>query len=578
MTLSNWQFRAIFASALNDMPRGRPRELPSTLPRLGPQVSLDPALADVNIQSRQVIVGRQLNQKRLEKQAQVARARARQRAKRQIEQLTMACRHAQLAAEKTLRRYEEAAAQKEAQVRRLNQLRVAVEAGDEVELTNSEVTQLRKFAGFGTKKPRLSAVDHQVILQLAGTETNAAIAARIGVAPSTVLRHLKNRPPASEKRGRKPRLTPEMLSAAARFQFICNTACLRRTGAFLRLAFGVSVCPRTISRHLKGVAGFRLGDFRRFPRDRNADHAIQARFDYATAMVNKFGQNTLYEAIYFDEMKLTRTTKRKAWSIAGWIPTVTDEFYSENPEHISLLYAASPAFGTLYFEVIEGSVTGETCLEFLQGMVASYVRKFPSDRKRAFIMDNAKIHHRGIVTAYLYGEVVSQRIGLEFLPIYSPFLNPLEETFALIKTRLWRERSNATVTGESKAMLKRDLSNQVLAITEHDVRQYYFHVEHFLKFATERTPVFTQQLYESSHSGDEMGLCPMLPETVEALLDSYLPHTYEEFTPEMNDSIERAFGCQRLTMDAVDALLPRSSDDSELAGGDDFNSEREFQF
>ncbi|DAZ95746.1 TPA: hypothetical protein N0F65_006394 [Lagenidium giganteum] len=38
-----------------------------------------------------------------------------------------------------------------------------------------------------------------------------------------------------------------------------------------------------------------------------------------------------------------------------------------------------------------------------------------------------------------------------------------------------------------------------------------------------RTPVFTQQLYESSLIGDEAGLCPLLPNTVELLLGTDLP-------------------------------------------------------
>ncbi|KAG6951068.1 hypothetical protein JG687_00013840 [Phytophthora cactorum] len=154
-------------------------------------------------------------------------------------------------------------------------------------------------------------------------------------------------------------------------------------------------------------------------------------------MPTKFGQNTLYEAIYFGEMKLSRCTKRKAWSIRGRIPTVPDEPYSTNPGHITLIYAASPSFWTLYFENVEGSVTGETCLEFMKEMMAIYTRKGFASRKRASIMDNASMHHRDPVNDYMNGNVVREKIGLEFLPIYSPFLNPLEEIFGLLKARSW---------------------------------------------------------------------------------------------------------------------------------------------
>lgn len=66
--------------------------------------------------------------------------------------------------------------------------------------------------------------------------------------------------------------------------------------------------------------------------------------------------------------------------------------------------------------------------------------------------------------------------------------------------------------------------------------------------------MFTQQLYEDTHIGDEAGLCPLLPASVEALLSSYLPHIYDEFTAEMCNEIERTYGCRRLTLADVQRI------------------------
>ncbi|KAG6943644.1 hypothetical protein JG688_00017506 [Phytophthora aleatoria] len=135
-------------------------------------------------------------------------------------------------------------------------------------------------------------------------------------------------------------------------------------------------------------------------------------------MPQKFTQNMLYNAIYFNEMKLSRCTKRNVWSIKGWIPTVPDEPYSTNPELITLMYAASQSFGTLYFEIVEGSVPGETCLIFIKEMMPAYMRKGLASRNRAFIMDNAPIHHhRGPVNDYMRGIVVAETIGLDYLEL-----------------------------------------------------------------------------------------------------------------------------------------------------------------
>ncbi|GMF59680.1 unnamed protein product [Phytophthora fragariaefolia] len=168
-------------------------------------------------------------------------------------------------------------------------------------------------------------------------------------------------------------------------------------------------------------------------------------------------------------------------------------------------------------------------------------------------MDNASIHHRDLARYYMMGSFVAEKIGLEFLPIYSPFLNP----FGLLKSRLWRSRLNASVTDESKSMLKRNLTDQVMRITNDDGRQYYFHVEHFLKYAEDRSPVFTQQLHEASHSGDKTGLYPMPPERIDHLLDSYLPDRYTEFTPEDQADVEQSYGFKRPTMTMIDEMVVR---------------------
>ncbi|RLN90496.1 hypothetical protein BBJ28_00004152 [Nothophytophthora sp. Chile5] len=547
------------------MARGRPRELP---PRLDPAVAVDAEREHVQPQPRPAVLAAARHDRRVAKQQQVVRDQARMRGRRQSEQLAMAYEHAQLAVEKTLRRYEREAAKKKEELQRLRQLRVAVEMGEECALSDAELRRLRDVAGLGTKKPRLSKSDERVIQELGGSETQRDIANRVGASQSTVSRHLRashaaNRTQQTTRHGRKPKLTKQMLIAAARFQFLFGTTSSKHTAAFVQLAFGVSVSVKTIRRHLKGVAGFRLGDFRRFPRDRNSDLAISQRADYAETMANKYGQNSLYEAIYYDELKLTRKTTRHAWSIGGWTPSVPDEFDTDSPQQITLMYAASPSFGLVYYEIVEGVVTSDTVMNFMVAMVTAYTRNATRTSVRAFITDHARIRHTDDVTEYFHGEFVSQLFRLEFLPIHSPFLNPLEEVFGLIKARIWRRRSNDNVKDESKAMLKRSLVEQVSAITVHDVRQCYSHVERFINYARDRTPVCTQHLYESTHSGDELELCPMLPETVETLLASYVPNTFEEFTPEANALVERAFGCPRLTMDVINSIMYSRSDENE---------------
>lgn len=119
-----------------------------------------------------------------------------------------------------------------------------------------------------------------------------------------------------------------MINAAARFMFLCIGATIAVAAKFLKVAFNVSVTSRTLSKHLRDRAGFRLGDFKSFNVKRNATETIEMRFQYVSRLESDeyrriFGPNPLYDAVYFDEMPLTRVSNRKVWSVRGWVPSLS---------------------------------------------------------------------------------------------------------------------------------------------------------------------------------------------------------------------------------------------------------------
>lgn len=77
-------------------------------------------------------------------------------------------------------------------------------------------------------------------------------------------------------------------------------------------------------------------------------------------MPTKDGQNTLYEAIYYDETKLTRQTNRKAWSIADGY-----QLHQTSSTRIAT-GAASPTFEVRHFKTVEGRIITETILDFIK--------------------------------------------------------------------------------------------------------------------------------------------------------------------------------------------------------------------
>ncbi|OQR95832.1 hypothetical protein THRCLA_22066 [Thraustotheca clavata] len=84
----------------------------------------------------------------------------------------------------------------------------------------------------------------------------------------------------------------------------------------------------------------------------------------------------------------SRMTKKCAWFIFGWIPTVPNEFACENAEHITLLYWASPQLGTIKWSIVEGSVDATVIRAFLEDVIVVCKSQCHGDNVCAYILDN----------------------------------------------------------------------------------------------------------------------------------------------------------------------------------------------
>jgi len=92
------------------------------------------------------------------------------------------------------------------------------------------------------------------------------------------------------------------------------------------------------------------------------------------------------------------------------------------------LCAMISSSGVEKFEMIDGSYSRETFMKFL--VCCSNAGLFRNNP--VLIMDNVRFHHCFEIKEYLQ----SQNVILNFLPPYSPDLNPIENVFASIKSRL----------------------------------------------------------------------------------------------------------------------------------------------
>lgn len=101
--------------------------------------------------------------------------------------------------------------------------------------------------------------------------------------------------------------------------------------------------------------------------------------------------------------------------------------------NVSLIAAISDIAGMFYHETHTGGVNREIMLHFITN-----VDIILGDFHPEIIMDNAPCHN-GIQALFPHR-------NMKYLPPYSPFLNPIEECFSVIKSRL-------------KIMLNHDIEN-----------------------------------------------------------------------------------------------------------------------
>jgi len=112
---------------------------------------------------------------------------------------------------------------------------------------------------------------------------------------------------------------------------------------------------------------------------------------------------------------------------------------------------------------------------------------------------------------------------LKFIPPYlSCFLNAIKEVFGLIKYRMAREKSEASSTALSMDEIKKEVAKQVWRLTKEDIKKFANYVQEWMLVACHGEPVYTHNLYECSHIGNEH--FQSLADDVELHSSSYLPN------------------------------------------------------
>ena len=99
-------------------------------------------------------------------------------------------------------------------------------------------------------------------------------------------------------------------------------------------------------------------------------------------------------------------------------------------------------------------------------------------RRAAFVMDNAMFHHASAVSPIL----MSSGSRVQFLPAYSPQLNPIEQVFSSVKARYRGHRPRPETQDPMRSILEGILSG----LEHQNLRSYYENMRAWLTKAQQR--------------------------------------------------------------------------------------------
>ena len=154
--------------------------------------------------------------------------------------------------------------------------------------------------------------------------------------------------------------------------------------------------------------------------------------------------------VFVDETGSDRrnSMRKYGYALRGMTPTTHRHLHRGTRINAIAGIATS---GLVALHLVTTTVTGEAFLDFAMGSLIQNMHPFNGTNPRSIVvMDNASVHHTHAVISLF------QSVGtlLLFLPVYSPDLNPIEETFSYIKGYLRKHDTLLQVIPDSTNVVR----------------------------------------------------------------------------------------------------------------------------
>lgn len=226
-----------------------------------------------------------------------------------------------------------------------------------------------------------------------------------------------------------------------------------------KLEINVSIV--TVWRWLKSME-ITLKLTRPVPLSRNSDRVKDLRKDYAEWYQRMPPPYRYTKHVYVDEspfhLHMLRSYGRAPKGV-----TPNPILQNNKGKNITMILAVS-GFGVVHCEAIFSNVNTEIFQQFLLN-----VQSAVGNNDFTITMDNCSIHHSN---NEFYDNFEPE---IHYLPPYSPFLNPCEEVFSLIKSRI---RKHGPLNGRDDLVNR--MKNAALSITQNEAQSFIHHSEQFM--------------------------------------------------------------------------------------------------
>lgn len=222
--------------------------------------------------------------------------------------------------------------------------------------------------------------------------------------------------------------------------------------------FGVRICISTARNYLTGF-NYTLKRIKLLPERRNTPQTIEVRKQYALRFIEWQAEMNDSNFMFLDEVGFNVSMRSKrGWSASG--KPATQVVPSIRSRNITICCTISRN-GIVTYEYADGAFNQHLFLNYLDKLKQDFATHNISEP--IIIMDNVAFHKTGIIKTF----AEENNIRLEYLPPYSPFLNPIENMFSK-----WKE-----IVGRAKPQNETELMQAIKdganLITKEDCDGYY---------------------------------------------------------------------------------------------------------